>query len=665
MASVWTASGVFAAGLLISIAVFAGIRSRERASRRVDFERAAAHVALTAKASFDVPLEVLRSVPAFYGASTEVTRDEFRRFVSGALARYPWIYALEWIPRVPGGERARHEQAAQRDGLAGYHFKQDAPPGAPVPADPRPEYFPLFYMEPPNPVALGIEETALASRRLALETARDLGTTVMTERLRLVQDDPSVSSVIAFHPIYRQGEPPRNVETRRSALVGFAAAVFRVRPVLEGALSGADLDRLDVSLADVDARPPAILYESRAGAEVGWEHVVTIAGRRWSIRVGDRGGWTHAREAGLYALALGLLASALASALAYATDTMLYLRRQVRAVRRLGQYTLVERLGEGGMGTVYRAHHAFLRRPTAIKLLHPTRKDASALARFEREVQLTSALNHPNTVVVYDYGHSPEGVFYYAMEYIEGITLQELVDAAGRQSAARVIHVLDQICAALSEAHAVGLVHRDIKPANIMLCQRGGVPDFVKVLDFGLAKDLSDDESPDLSRSTALIGTPLYVAPEVALRREIDARVDIYAVGAVAYFMLTATPVFTGNTVLEVCIQHMSTPPEPITDRIGHAVEPVLEALVLRCLAKDPAERPASVVELRSELDEIHVAAWGEREAKRWWNEHGAAVQEKVHSARVAKQRIVSEQTLEIDHERHERSETLWRAEVR
>jgi CHASE1-domain containing sensor protein len=650
----------FATGTAMSLLLFTGTQTREHVARRLEFERRAAQVAAAVRTSIDVPLEVLRSIPALYDASDQVTRAEFRAFVNHSLQRYPWIYALEWIPRVPGEQRAQYEARAVADGLVGFHFKEDAPSGPPVRARERPEYFPLYYMDPPHTIPLGLEETALDVRKRALERARDLDATVITERLKLVQDDASIVSVIAFHPVYEKGQHPTTVEARRKTLSGFAAAVFRLQPVVAGALRGTDLELLDVVLVDADAKPPNMLYESRPGAaqdptdrrQMVWEQIATVAGRRWAFRVGDRARWVQTHQSGYTALIIGLLASAFAAAFVYAAQSALRLRRQVRAVQRLGQFTLVEKLGEGGMGAVYRAHHTLLRRPTAVKLIHPSRINATARARFEAEVQLTSSLSHPNTVVVYDYGHSPEGVFYYAMEYIDGITLQELVDVDGPQPPERVVNLLIQVCAALAEAHAIGLVHRDIKPANIMLCERGGLADFVKVLDFGLAKDLSGDSKAQLSQSTALLGTPLYLAPEVILGRPIDARLDVYAVGGVAYFLLTGTPVFTGPSLPEVCAQHMSAAPEPPSKRLGRSLPPALEALILQCLAKNPADRPASAGEFARSLTALPVVPWGNDEARRWWHERGGAVEERVRAARGVPDREPSDRTLEIDHDR-------------
>ena len=300
------------------------------------------------------------------------------------------------------------------------------------------------------------------------------------------------------------------------------------------------------------------------------------------------------------------------------------LRREIRHARQLGQYTLEERLGEGGMGVVYKARHAMLRRPTAVKLLKPDRVGDAALRRFEREVQMTAGLSHPNTVSVFDYGRTPDGVFYYAMEYLDGADLQRLVAEDGAQPPERVIHVLRQVLGALAEAHGVGLIHRDIKPANIILCERGGLPDVAKVVDFGLVKEV--DASDGESREGALVGTPLYMAPESIGSGEATAASDLYAVGAVAYYLLTGSHVFTGKTALEVCSHHLLTPPVPPSRRSGRALPPRLETWVMRCLEKAPARRPQGAIEAAEELSASHDRAWDVETAREWWRVKGTAL---------------------------------------
>jgi eukaryotic-like serine/threonine-protein kinase len=315
-----------------------------------------------------------------------------------------------------------------------------------------------------------------------------------------------------------------------------------------------------------------------------------------------------------------------AIAVATAGSAVIYgLRRDVRHARQLGQYTLEEKLGEGGMGVVYRARHAMLRRPTAVKLLRPERVGLENLRRFEREVQMTASLSHPNTVSVYDYGRTPEGVFYYAMEYLDGLTLDALVAGDGAQPPARVAHVLGQVLGALAEAHGIGLVHRDVKPGNIVLCERGGVPDVAKVLDFGLVKEIEGDSG--LSHEGTLVGTPQYLAPEAIRSPSADARADLYAVGAIAYFLLTGRQVFDGRTVIEICSQHLHTPPVAPSERLGRPLPAALEQWVLACLEKDPARRPASAVEAALRLEScVADARWTVDDARSWWVGKGRAL---------------------------------------
>ncbi|HYJ08596.1 MAG TPA: serine/threonine-protein kinase [Polyangiaceae bacterium] len=298
------------------------------------------------------------------------------------------------------------------------------------------------------------------------------------------------------------------------------------------------------------------------------------------------------------------------------------LRVEVREALRLGQYVLEEKIGEGGMGQVYRARHGMMRRPSAIKLLRGEQASEMQLRRFEREVQLTARLTHPNTITIFDYGRTNDGVFYYAMELLQGATLQRIVAVSGRQPAARVVRILSQACAALSEAHGIGLIHRDIKPANIMLCFQGGEHDVVKLLDFGLVKELAVDGDAKLTGVSTLLGTPQYMPPESILQPgAADARSDIYALGAVAYYLLAGVDVFDGTSVIQLCIQHLHQPPESLVAR-GVDVPAELDALVLACLDKLPERRPQTAAELRRRLDDCVVAPWTAENARAWWSVH-------------------------------------------
>jgi eukaryotic-like serine/threonine-protein kinase len=265
-------------------------------------------------------------------------------------------------------------------------------------------------------------------------------------------------------------------------------------------------------------------------------------------------------------------------------------------------------LGAGGMGEVYLAKHALLRRPCAIKLIRPERaRNLQDLRRFEREVQATATLTHPNTVQVFDYGHAEDGTFYYVMEYLPGLTLEQLVQQYGPLPPLRAVHLLRQVCAALREAHEIGLIHRDIKPSNVMVCERGGQHDTVKLLDFGLV--LPPPGAPDdLTQESTLAGTPAYMSPEQAGNQEgIDARSDVYSVGALAYFLLTGAPPFAGRSLVQVLAAHLHESPAPLTQhRLD--VPPDLQAVVMRCLAKDPAERFVDAESLEAALANCHTA---------------------------------------------------------
>ncbi len=307
---------------------------------------------------------------------------------------------------------------------------------------------------------------------------------------------------------------------------------------------------------------------------------------------------------------------------------MIYLRHQrqrmqkaERTIKQLGQYTLEAKIGAGGMGSVYRASHAFLRRPTAVKMLEKSLAGPEGFARFEREVQITANLNHPNTIAVYDYGRTADDVFYYAMEFLDGINLEELVQTTGPLPDGRAINILQQICGSLAEAHDNCLIHRDVKPANIILTHRAGIPDFVKVLDFGLVKAADATEDAKLTQVNVTVGTPNYISPEAVDNPEkVTAKSDLYAIGAVGYFLVTGTPVFTGKTVMDICMKHVRAIPDPISKRLGSEISPRLEALILHCLAKAPDDRPGHARAIMEELAQcVPLQPWTREDADLWW----------------------------------------------
>ncbi len=354
--------------------------------------------------------------------------------------------------------------------------------------------------------------------------------------------------------------------------------------------------------------------------------------------------------------------SAVAIAISTVGSHVIYgLRAEAARVRRLGQYTLEEKIGAGGMGVVYRARHAMLRRPTAIKLLPPDRAGEANLVRFEREVQLTAELSHPNTIAIYDYGRTPDGIFYYAMEYLEGINLEQLVKRDGPVPPGRVISILRQVCGALGEAHSRGLLHRDIKPANIILTERGGEPDVAKVVDFGLVKPLAaDGPNITVSQSIVLAGTPLYMAPEALTQPGVgDARSDLYALAAVGYFLLTGKPVFEAATIAEAFGHHLHTQPVPPSERLGKPLPSDLEALILRCLSKHVDDRPAGARVMERELKKCAVKSpWTHEQAGEWWR----AFRESGEPLPVAVEELTASQALTVSIDLSERTGTTTEA---
>lgn len=307
----------------------------------------------------------------------------------------------------------------------------------------------------------------------------------------------------------------------------------------------------------------------------------------------------------------------------YGTYLINTLRRKAHEAQELGQYKLRQRLGSGGMGEVYLAEHQLLKRPCAVKLISAGKaSNPATLARFEREVQTIATLSHWNTVEIFDYGITEQGTFYYVMEYLPGLSLQDLVKRHGSLPASRAIYLLDQVCDALHEAHGMGLVHRDVKPANIFSAQRGGFYDVAKLLDFGLVKPSAGDDNLHITQEGTITGSPLYMSPEQAMGSdEPDARSDIYSLGAVAYYLVTGRPPFEGDKPMKVIVAHLNetvTPPS----QVRGDVPADLEQVILRCLDKRPSDRYQAIGELQEALRRCEAAGhWTRDDATSWWKQ--------------------------------------------
>lgn len=300
---------------------------------------------------------------------------------------------------------------------------------------------------------------------------------------------------------------------------------------------------------------------------------------------------------------------------------------RLKKARDIGSYQLVEQLGYGGMGEVWTATHRMLARPAAVKVIRPELLGSSqsnrntAIMRFQREAKATAALSSPHTVAVYDFGITEAGSFFYVMELLNGLTLEELVKRFGPVCPARAVYLLTQICDSLGEAHSTGLIHRDVKPANIFTCRVGNEFDFIKVLDFGLVKSYHDPERSPQITGDAVTGTPGYMAPEQALdTSNVDHRTDLYALGCVAFWLLTGHPVFLGNSPLDTIFKHVHEEPAPPSTRSETQIPTALDQLVLSCLSKNPADRPESALLVREQLRScLEKDDWSGRRAAEWW----------------------------------------------
>jgi len=657
--SLWRSSirgtDILAAAVLVALSLGLGayLLARAQADAHLAFAERTQRLLAAVTERLSQPSEDLATLQSLLEASGHVTRRQFRQLTNPTLRRNRLVSALEWLPLVRESERPVFEAEARSAGLTDYRFWEEGPDGKPRDAGRRLYYVPIHYMEPPSALALGFDIAADPGRWRIAQTARDSGRLAASRPFRLIQDteNPDASpAVVLYAPVYREGDPGSE-EGRRASLTGFALAIFRVTPLVDAAAAAGDASGLAFVMRDLDAdggpalaeRPPgATALPRRAGFAL--EFPVEFVNRRWALDIfALPGAFLPSKRAAVAGASAGALAALLGLVTVTALRTISRLRRQAEKV---GPYRLVARLGHGAMGVVWEARHALLRRPTAVKLLAPGTEGERSLARFEREVQLTAGLTHPSTIAIYDYGRTAEGTFYYAMELLRGINLLQLVTFEGPLPAGRVVHILKQACGALAEAHAAGLIHRDIKPANLMICVQGGIPDFLKVLDFGLVKDLGADRlapekgpagpiDAELSQDGSLLGTPLYLAPEgMSDPAAVDARADIFALGAVAYFLLSGHSPFPGRTAIEVFAMERRGPPAA-RELASHPVPAALEETIRRCLAFRRDDRPASAEALSGLLEACTVTPWSVEDARAWWRDRGPAALEAARAQRA------------------------------
>jgi serine/threonine-protein kinase len=449
-------------------------------------------------------------------------------------------------------------------------------------------------------VAMAVASVLLWSRRrLSMESLRVLEVTIF--------------ALIAAFFAWLQVDTYHDGALLRATVPGHEAVVFRLVGVA-GALRWFLLIVLYGTFIPNTARRCAVVAVSLAALPVA----LMVAGSQLD------------RTAGAYVLsALPEMIISMVTAVAIAvfgSHKIRELQKKAHEAQRIGQYRLKQVLGFGGMGTVYLAEHVLLRRPCAIKLIRPDQAgDPRTLARFEREVQAAANLTHWNTIEVYDYGHAEDGTFYYVMEYLPGLNLQDMVERHGPLPPERAVHLLRQVCQALREAHGIGLIHRDVKPSNIIACERGGVHDVAKLLDFGLVKTLGTGSGVlKLTGEGALTGSPAFMSPEQALgRQQFDARSDIYNVGAVGYFLMTGQLPFDRQSALEMLYAHAYVPLVP-SPEFTEAVPADLQRIILRCLEKDPDRRYQDAATLEKALAACEgIGAWTAGRAEEWWRRNG------------------------------------------
>lgn len=605
----------WAAGLaLVSIGAGALAHIYEDHLKRAELERRTLELASTLRTGLATPVESLFAIQSLLQMPQKngLSLAQFRKFAGPAIVRHPEIAGLEWFPLVSSEERADFERRVAKE-QPGFRITEPTRSGTMVRAVQRPLHIPLTLMEPVVPEVIGLDLAFDPLREAAVERALKSGRTTLSDPFQLVEDPPDLMSVAVYAPVTASTWVAADSAGPRYER-GVAVALFRLNPLIRKVLGSSDHEHgLSFRILDPAAAPDSqpIYQSGRADLDRIHSADIQFVDRTYRLVAGiavPPVGW----GAGL---AFALTAAALAMALAF-VDARRRAARLLRKAEKLGQYQVEARIAVGGMGTVYRARHALLQRSTAIKIA----KEDQVPADLEKEVMLTSKLTHPNTVMVYDFGRGDDGSFYYAMEYIEGYDLEELVERFGPLPAARAIRILLQAAASLAEAHDKGLVHRDVKPGNLMITERGGIRDFVKVLDFGLARPQIAKDPKAAPASAAFAGTPGYVAPEVIAGQPASQASDIFSLGAVGYHLVVGRgPFATAATVAEALTLALTTTP------VLPASVPVSFAKVISdCLSREPASRPTSMHTLTERLKSALVdsGTWTASEAELWWREH-------------------------------------------
>lgn len=616
-----TAALAFVAGLAASVVVFFALRQVAAHDAERALADRARQVVQALEAKVALPLQSLEAIVAFHRAAP-ADRARFETFARTLLERHPSVAALEYLEVIDDAARPALEARLSAEAGAPVTVREPGPDGRMRPSPRRERYTVLTSLAPWNADVVGLDVAFEPERRGALEAAAERGQRLCSGRITLVEDPPDVGSVAVYEPEYEGGTVPADPVQRRRAVRGYAIALFRLEPLMGQALAALDTEGIHVRVLDETARAGpdgagVTLFSAPtpASGDRTVARKLTFAGRTWLVEITAR--LELADGSAWVALALGIgLSLFVAVALGALAESRRF-RREIREMKRLGQYEVERLIAVGGMGRVYEARHELLKRRTALKVVPVELASEETLERFEREVRATSLLTHPNTVIVYDYGRSQHGHFYYAMELIEGPSFEGLVKLDGPLPPARVKHLLAQCAGALAEAHSQGFVHRDVKANNLMVTTRGGRFDVVKVLDFGLVRDVHAKESR-LTEVGAIAGTPGYLPPEAfAADGKLGPEADVYALGCVAYQLLTGHEVFESTVVADLVAAHLAR--APVAPSRAWRVDGRFDAFVLRCLEKEPSARYRDGAEVLAALEALPIEAWDQREAERSW----------------------------------------------
>lgn len=641
----WGAVLSFVFGTLITLGAFVLGWHWDEQIARAGFEAKAAQLFETVQREIRLPL--LRMETALPRFVSPVSRAPFLAWARAIERQHAGALTVFWAPQVRQDQLSSFLEWASHEGLGMLTIREGSPQGSLRSATPRSVHLPLALGYPDTPSLLGYDLLTHPELRRAADRAKDEARLIVTTGFHLEPsaDGPGPVHVAALRPSFSGPDSPASRADRQQSFRGVTVALLRVDKVLAATRLHVGTKNLDFALTQSGTPGTQVLYESEYDlydSLRAYEHRVSrsiqAGDQRFTLLIAPAGDDLDAPwQVRATVLRLGPAATVILSLLLAVVRVMTLTRRARRERQKLGEYRLHQVMHDGNRSTIFRASHGILRRPTAVKILKVTSPEL--VARFGREVGLATRLQHPATVAVYDYGRTLDGRPYYAMELVHGVTLERITREFGPLPPGRVLRLMRQVLLALNEAHQLGVVHRDIQPGNIMVGVLGFVPDSVKLIDFGVARDL---ESPDgLTRPGQVIGSPRFCSPEQATGTASPAS-DLYSVGATAYTLLTGSYVFEGPTLAATFAALLQQEPEPPSRRAGQHLGTALDAWIIRALAKRPRDRYANANEMIGALDGLLslVEPWTDTHARAWWEMHPHLVPPIDERSRTTSERL-------------------------